>query len=470
MARILLIDIPLPNEKKFGKFLSRLGSRFPPLNIILLGTILHQKGHSVDFIFEDDSYDDIRQKLKSFNPHIVGITCMTMSYYYLKDVAEIIRDYNKNIHIIAGGFHPSIFPDDVMRENNEVLAVFIGEADNTLADMVSLLEKEDFSSEQLKVIPNIVFRAPDGSLHKTDSQPFIDNLDDLPFLDYSLANNYFKRFHPAVNRHFLPLPNAAVYVSRGCPFNCVFCGRSITGSRIRSHSIEYRIDLIKHLKKKYNIGSIVFTDELFTSKKSDILKFCENIRKEGLENILWACGGRVDSLDDEICQSMFAAGCRQITFGLESGSQKILNNLNKKTTVEKARTALRLCRKNNLTVTASVILGSFGETISTMRETYDFIMSNPIDYVGLCFFTPMPGSESYEVYKNYGELLTTDFRQFNTFSGLVFIPFGLKKEDIIYWRKKIYRDFYFRPERIYREMRYLNNKASWKYVFKTIFK
>lgn len=464
MARVILIDIPLPKARKFGKVMSMFGSRMPALNIILLGTILREKGHRVELILDDESYTDIAEKINSFDPHVVGITFMTMEYPYLKEVTQVIRNCKNNVPIICGGYHTSVYPEQVMEGNKDLSCVFIGEADQTFPQAIELFSNNDFCFDQLNDIPNIIFRKPDGSMCKTKESPAVIDMDKLPFFDYDLVPRFFDRFYPAFNRHFLPRPCATVVTTRGCPYNCVFCGRKITGAKIRSNSMEYRIELIKYFKKKFGIKSIIYADELLTFGKDDTVNFCERILDDNLEKIQWVCSSRVDTVDDELCKYLRRAGCRQVSFGIESGSQKILDLIQKKTSLEKTVKALQACRRNDLNVVATFMLGCFGETQETLRETYRFIMHNPIDFISLTNFTPMPGSRSYDMYKDYGTLATHDFREYNTFSGIVFIPFGLTKNDILWWRKKIYSNFYFRTKSLFSRLRYLTDIPTWKYI------
>ncbi|MFQ5786983.1 MAG: B12-binding domain-containing radical SAM protein, partial [Thermodesulfobacteriota bacterium] len=208
MTRILLADIPLEKEVKFGSFLAKVGSKSAPLNIISLGTILQKEGHEIEFTFEDDSDNFICSKLLTFRPAIVGVTCMTMSYKYLSRFIKIIRSVLPDVHIIVGGVHPSTFPEDTMKENPELLAAFIGEADKNLPAFVSLLSNGPFDYNALNRIPNIIFRKPDGTLQITPRDSFIENLDELPFPNFNLIEKYFTRFYPAFSRHYLPWPTA----------------------------------------------------------------------------------------------------------------------------------------------------------------------------------------------------------------------------------------------------------------------
>jgi len=463
MARVLLLDLPVSSLEKFGN-LSKFASKFPPLNLILLGTLVKKRGHSVKISCDDQTYDDIHTTLVDFKPSIVGITCATMLYPYLAKCIEFIKDFDKEIIVVLGGVHPSLFPEDVMEDNPDVFASFIGEADNTFPDFVDIVSENPDDINKIKTIPNIIFRTNSGELITTDSSPGKIEMDDLPFLDYGLIPDIFTRFYPAFYRHFLPSPNILVTVTRGCPFKCVFCCRKITGSKIRYNSLDYRINLLKHLKNNHGIKGVIYGDELLTFKKNDMAEFSERILAEGLDDIKWICASRVDTIDEKIAELMYKAGCRQVAFGIETGSEQILDLLKKGASVDKAYQALSACRKNKIITYSGFILGCFGETHETMKATHNFIMTSGIDYIGVTNFTPMPGSESFETWKEYGTLRTDDLRDYNTFSGVPFLPHGLTKEDIEYWRNKIYKDFYYRPAFFLKHYKFMFNKYSWKYL------
>jgi anaerobic magnesium-protoporphyrin IX monomethyl ester cyclase len=162
------------------------------------------------------------------------------------------------------------------------------------------------------------------------------------------------------------------------------------------------------------------------------------------------------------------AGCRQIGFGIESGSQKILDLLNKGATVETQAKALQAAAAGGIEAYGSFIIGSPGETHDTLEETRRFVLDSPLGYISTCFFTPLPGSHywSPQAYGPYGKLIDDNLENYNTFSGIPFLPHGLSKMDLISFQKNLYRDFYLRPSRIIKELRHLANPTSWTYALR----
>jgi len=467
--RALLCDIPLPSENKFGPF-KRLGSAFPPLNLLYLGTAARKNGHEVRITTDRETPEEVADAIREFQPDLIGITFMTLGVPYLGALLEMIERLAPRAVIVTGGYHSSLFPEQILREHPRVRAVFKGEAERTFplfADAVADGSPDDGCLEQ---IPGIYFRRRDGSIASTEPGPFIEDLDEVPFPEFDLIPGFFDRFHPALNRHFLGTPHAFLLTGRGCSFDCRFCGRQMLGRKVRQNSVEYRVDLIRWCREKYGIRSIVFGDEFLTIDKARTVEFCDALQRAGLARIKWCCSGRANNMDLEFARRLRAAGCVQIGYGCETGSQEILDILNKRITIERMEQAIRDAHRAGLQIFGNFMLGCPGETPETLEMTYRFIMRNPLDYVVLCNFTPLPGSFFWDEqrYLQYGVLQTDDLTQFNLFAGMPFVPHGCTAEQIRNARNRIYRDFYLRPGRILKEWKNLFNPNSWRFLGRAI--
>jgi len=467
--KILLSDIPLSSENKFGPF-KRVGSTFPPVNLLYLGTQLKRYNYEVRITTDGCSFDEVKELILDFKPHIIGLTFMTIGVANLKRFIEMILEVSPKSILVAGGYHSSLFPEEILTQYPKISVVFKGEAELTIIKFAELCRDGFPTSSELKEIPGIVFRDHGGEIVPTGDAPMIKNLDDLPFPDLSLIPDFFKKFHPAINRHYLAAPQALLLSGRGCPFDCYFCGRKILGRTIRKHSVEYLIELIKYYKHQYNVRSIVYGDEFLTFNRKHTYHFCEELHKNDLTDIHWCCSGRADNMDYEFAKNLRKAGCKQIGYGCESGSQMILDNINKKVTVDRMSHAVREASKAGLQVFGNFMLGCPGETLDTIEETYSFIMSNPIGFIVICFFTPLPGSHFWEnrEYLKYGSIVSDDPLSFNLFSGIPFVPHGLSEKVLRESRNRIYKDFYLNPARILKELKYITNKNSWRFLARVL--
>lgn len=467
--RILLSDMPVSSENKFGK-LKKLGSSSPPYNILLLGTILKKAGHDVRLTTDTSSLGDVESVIKDFRPEVIGVTFMTLGSCFLGQFAKMVKRVAPDSLFIAGGYHSSLYPEETLDRAPAMTAVFIGEAEISLPKFIEVAEQGKPDSSALREVPGICFQDEGGELVRTAPPTPIKNLDDLPFPDFTLIPGYFDNYFGSVNRHYLGSPQAFLLTSRGCPYNCHFCGRKILGRKVRSHSPEYILDLLQHCRDKYSIKSIIYGDEFFTLNRKQTYGFCDELKRRGLDRIKWSCSGRVNNMDYEYAKILREAGCRQIVYGTESGSQTILDKINKRATVEQNANAVLCAHRAGLQAYGSFILGSPGETPETLQETRDFILEYPLAFVGLLFFTPLPGSHFFEgkKYAEYGTVVNEDFSIYNCFDGLPFVPHGMTEDYLRSFRAKLYRDFYLRPSRILREMQFALNPNSWSYFLRMI--
>lgn len=465
--KILLCDIPMSAETKFGRF-RHLGSASPPYNILLLGTILKRLGHHVLLTSEDQSLEDVAALAGAFEPQVIGATFMTMGYPRLKAFSQAMAAMVPKALQIAGGYHASIYPEDVLAAHPLLFAVFKGEAERSLPLFLEALDHGIPGASELKDIPGLCFRDEAGEIQSSPSAHLIEDLDSLPFPDYDLIPGFFERFRPAVTRHYFRTPQAYFLTGRGCPYSCHFCGRLILGRTIRQNSPDYTIELIKHAQKSHQIRSMLFADEFFTVNKKTMRIFTDLLHKNDLSKIDWACNGRANVMDADYARMLRQAGCRQIGFGIESGSQKILDLLNKKTTVEVQAKALQATAEGGIEAYGSFIIGSPGETLETLEETRRFALENPMGFIGTCFFTPLPGSHYWEnrAWSAYGTLIDDNLEHYNTFSGIPFLPHGLTKQDLTGFQKRLYQDFYLRFGRIVKESRHIANPTSWAYALR----
>ena len=198
-----------------------------------------------------------------------------------------------------------------------------------------------------------------------DAEPLPD-WDSLPLPAYdllpSLKNYYINTRHGS--------PFTTLYTSKGCPFSCIFC--TVRNTPLKKRSAKSIISELRYLKKIYNIKTVSFFDETFTIDRKRVLAICDSLKSENLR-ILWYCNTRVGLVDEDLLKKMFEAGCRGISYGIESGSQTILDNAGKGATVEQSEKAIMLAKKTGLKVLCSFIFGLPGENWATIDETIKFV-------------------------------------------------------------------------------------------------
>lgn len=345
----------------------------PPLGVGFLISVLRNKGHNVSFI---DNY--LRPSkfieegfLQSNNIDFVGIYANTICYRDTLRMVNEIDNLREKIlwdgKIIMGGPHTSIALDSIP---DFVDYVVQGEGEKAVLDIIDGKANE-------RVI-------------KRDR---ISNLDDLPFQPWDI----FTKMGYDCSCDWLDIrPVFTMNTSRGCPFNCSFCSVDSTwGKRYTYFSAERIISEIEYLLKSYSAKAIYFREDNFTFNKNRVSAFCEGLVKKEL-NIQWACETRADSLcDPELVRLMGMAGCRAVYLGIESGSQRVLDILNKQLTVEQIEKAIRLCKKYNIRCSCSLITGVPGETYEDYLSTRKLMRKlNPYS-CGFNVFVGIPNSKLY---------------------------------------------------------------------------
>jgi anaerobic magnesium-protoporphyrin IX monomethyl ester cyclase len=281
----------------------------------------------------------------------------------------------------------------------------------------------------------------DGKIIKNPDRPYIENLDELPF--------------PA--HHLFPLKHLQKYgtvifplsTSRGCTFWCKFCSAvRMFGRRYRMRKTKSVVDELEFLKKKYDAQQFTFYDDTFTVDQSRVQKICAEIQNRKLR-IKWDCETRADMVTKDLLQKMKKAGCIAVWFGVEAGSQRVIDAMGKGLTLEKTKKAFKWARESGLMTVAGVILGFPGETPETAWKTIKFVEKINPDDVGYYIATPYPGTPMYDYVKKMGWLKIHDFDKYDTATPTFESP-TISMKEISEIRERAFQSFYLRPTYILR--------------------
>lgn len=407
--KILLLDPP------FYRFIGYY-NRYFPLGLAYLAAVLRKEGHEVliydadcnvnpskmDFTRLEDSYPfylkslredshtiwmEMRERIHSFKPDIVGITVWTTFAASAFKIASLCKEYDKTMPVIVGGPHITIKCDEVMRICPDVDFLVRGEGEETFLELVEKLQdRDEVKIKRLRNIKGIVFRENGQIIHNSDRE-FIQELNALPFPARDLLLN-----KGSYNSEDMGL----LMTSRGCPYNCSYCATGIWKRKIRYRSIDNVIDEIKFVINAYRTQQFTIKDDTFTVNRKRVLEFCDKLIKENL-NINWDCNTRVDVVDGELLKKMKAAGCNSIKVGIETGSQRVLGLINKRTTLSQAREAARLFRKVGIYWTGYFMMGLPSETKEEIYQTRKFMKELKPDFASLSVYEPFPGTDLFEI-------------------------------------------------------------------------
>ena len=343
-----------------------------PLALGLIASYLEKNGIEVKII-DELSGQDVEKELVEFRPDIAGITATTPLAPDAYRIADICK--KKGILTVMGGVHATVLPEEALRHVDIVVK---GEGEIAMLDII----KDNIASGII-------------------SRPYIKNIDELPSPARYLMNMDFylrtKDRLPQTYLYFVPpdTKTASILTSRGCPHRCIFCHNTWRGIPFRLHSVERIISEIEQLIATYGIRALFFIDDNLFADVPRLRKLCELININRF-NIIWGANARVDNIDIETLRIAKQAGCRQVTFGFESGSQRILDILNKGTTVEQNRKAIELCNRAGIIPQGTIMIGNPTETREDIKATHKFIRESNIDSLGICIATPYPGTDLWK--------------------------------------------------------------------------
>jgi anaerobic magnesium-protoporphyrin IX monomethyl ester cyclase len=411
----------------------------PPLGLAYLAASLERTGQDVqviDAFAMGLSFEQLEQEIKSRKPDLVGVTGMTPVIDSSFQTIKIARRYCP--YVVLGGAHASALGKTIFQECRDIDAIFIGEAEETFPAFIKALEANEDWSRIPGIIPG---KAPESAGPENPQRPVVERPDEIAF--------------PA--RHLLPLDRyrhplfggdriATLISSRGCPFQCTFCDKTIAGKKWRPRSPDNVLDEIEEIVNRFGINSLSFYDDIFTLDKQRVIQICQGIMERGI-NIDWKCENRINLVDDEMLGWMKKAGCRIIAYGVETPHQKGLDYLKKGVKSEQIENAFRRTREAGIQTLAYFIVGIPVETFEDEIETIRFAKHLEPDFVQFGTLSPYPGTELYKeaVEKGwYQERPAFAPAEQGTRRPLLITEYWTEQmlRDIV---KRGYREFYYRP-------------------------
>lgn len=459
--KILLMTTPYSVEERYGKALKNVGpSLLPPLGLAYIAAAIEKEGHDVrilDTAILNMSIKDIKDYFRNNKFDIIGITLMTPMYLNFVNIVKAIKPLTGKTPLVAGGAHPSILPVETLKENPGVDYSVFGEGESVFPDLINAIK----GKKSVSAVNGVAYR--EGKAVKiTKPAKMIENLDELPMPARHLLDN--EKYIPAPST-YRKLPVMHISSSRGCPYNCTYCSsQSVFGRKYRSHSVDRVLEELKLLMNKYGAKEVCFLDDIFTLNKRWMNDLCNRLIREGInKKISWSCSTRVNLVDLSLLKKMKKAGCWQIHFGIESGSQRLLNLIKKGITLQQSRDAIKCCRKVGIKTRAYFMLGLPTETKEESLKTIAFAKEIDPDYVKFSLTTPYPGTELFDIVKKEGNLKSESWSIYKTMGGFgsgterPYVPKGRTSKELNELQKRAHKEFFFRPKII---LRFLLNIRS----------
>lgn len=441
--RILLINSPIDTVLANGHVTpvtSYLFYNSAPLGILYIAAVLEERGETVAVLDAAAELLDVEAtvaRVEQFKPDIVGIGSTTVVFETATALAQALKAAMPRVPIVLGGWHVTVMPEHALSIEAFDVGV-IKEGEYTMCDLVDHYQ----GLRELADIPGIVYRDEDGTVVLTAKRKEERDLDELPMPARHLLKADLYQPVP-IDEH--GTPKFAMMTSRGCPHACAFCQKSRSG--YRSHSAERIVDEMEHLVRDYGARDIAFVDSLFCANKRRVMRICNEIIRRGV-NVSWTCSSRVEVVDEEVLQAMKDAGCWRTRFGIESGSDRVLDFISKGITKEKIRDAIVAADKVGLRPKAFFMVGHMPDSHESIQETIEFAKSLPLHDVTVQINTLLPATPQMEMWEREGEKwgrLINESTDEKSFWEPTFVPWGLEAEDIVKYHRQFYREFYFRP-------------------------
>ena len=437
----------------------------PGMGMLILAAVAREKGyrvHLIDAKGQGTTPDEVAQRIEALRPDYLGLSATTISVTNAARIAERVKQTLPGIVTILGGSHVSAIPERTLTAFPSIDYGIVGEGEISLFELLDRIER----GAPVGDVPGAAFRA-DGQVVANPRAPYIDDLDALPAPAWDLLPDFPHRFQPSLFG-YPRTPVATLITSRGCPFTCVFCDRSTSGRKGRLHGVETVVRLCRELAER-GARHVIFLDDLFTVRRQRVVDICHALIDAQLD-LTWACNSHPNLLDQPTLELMRRAGCWQIAYGIESGSQRVLDTVKREVRIPRMRETLRMTQAAGIRTRGYLMIGHPTETLESLAETEAFLRVAELDICQVTKFTPYPGTPAYPTVRQHGAF-EEDWERMNAMQ-FVFVPNGLTVAELERAFDRCYRAFYSRPDVLWgmarlmaSEPRFIGRMASSAAVF-----
>jgi radical SAM superfamily enzyme YgiQ (UPF0313 family) len=451
---LVLPPFDLINAYSVGTGIKR--GNLPPLGVGYLAAAAVKAGHAVNFVDPAIKGLDVARtaaEVLGQCPDVVGISCTTKLAGPAYALAEAVKQAAPAVKVIMGGPHVTSFYDKVLRECASLDVVVPGEGELVLPKLLTALER----GTPLGDIQGIIYTDAGGVIHTTEKAPVITNLDEMAS---PLRSIYQQEAYIPLPNQYRRLPSTTIITARGCSYGkCKFCYQGGEyAPTYRRRSPENVVEEVKELVRDYGIRELIFWDDNFCINYSWIKRFCD-LLDEARIRITWTAQARVNSVSLEMLQRMAASGCYSVYYGLESGSQFLLDSVQKGTNLDQARQAVRWARKAGMEIRASVIFGLPHDTPELAEQTLRFVCELNVDWLIFYPYHVKAGTALAAIAAQEGVILEVEEDDMMRPS---YVPKGYRDaEHLAETVKSAYRRYYLRPRYILRTLWKMRDPRRW---------
>ena len=440
MKKILLINPPSGLYIRDDRCQSSVGDFIvevlrPPHELLIIAATLRGFDCEVlikDYPVEKAGLSDFTEDVRSFVPDVLLVNATLASIREDVICFQRAKEINSNILTVLRCGNIEKKAERIMREFDSIDLVLYGEADFTLRDYFICND-----TEQVKG----VFYKKNNKILKTEKRDYINSLDSLPFVERSLIDNY-KYIRPDTGK-----PVALIEVSRGCPYACVFCLTPITfGRKVRYRSVKSVINEIRECVNEYGIRDFHFKSDLFSFDRDWVAELCNSIINTNLK-INWFANSRVDSVDEKLLLLMRESGCFALSFGVESGSEYILEKIDKRISLDQVKKTFNLCNSIGIKVYAYFIIGFPWDDKNSLEETKRFAFKSKPTFVDFFIPSVFEGTKLYQIAEEMNLLDKNRLRDKENagYAEPEIRSMYLSKKEISEFRIRALRAFYLKP-------------------------
>lgn len=454
--QIVLVHPAGSNWVPGKKDVAAVANRMAPLGLLSIAAHLEKQGFSVtieDCLGPTAASDTgaTAQRILSHQPELVGFSATTSGFLDAYDIATCIKTTQPEVEIVFGGVHISALGGELLNRFAHIDYLCMGEGELT---MTGLAQRQD-----LKDISGLAWRDK-GQVVTNPAREHIADLDSLPFPAYEKLTGFPEGYHLPLFS-YIQTPGATMVTSRGCPYQCSYCDRSVFKKGFRYNSAEYIYAHMQHLRSRFGVRHINIYDDLFTLNRKRITALCDMLAAKPL-GIHFNCAVRVGHCDDDLLGMLKAAGCLMVSVGIESAEPELLEVHKPGVYLEQVRDTVQRIQKAGLRVKGLFMMGLPGETEASIQKTSDFVISLGLDDMNMAKFTPFHGAPVWQTITRDGTM-DEDWRLMNCLN-FVFIPNSIdSKETLDQLYNTHVKRFYSDPQwrKRFRKRIWQHRKSLW---------
>jgi radical SAM superfamily enzyme YgiQ (UPF0313 family) len=423
-----------------GKDISRLANIMPPLGLASMAAWLEKHGVATDIVdcyARPDSDRLIRDLLLDRRPAFIGLSCTTSSFLDAVRIVRLAKAALPGVKAVFGGPHVSALREKLFDDYPEMDFAVVGEGEETLAELV------ESGGDDPSAVRGVIYREGGGGPARfTGYRDKGIELDSLPFPAYEKLPGFPEAYKlPIFN--YPSTPNTSCISSRGCPYACSYCDRSVFRRTFRHNSAEYLYEHLRYLRERFGIRHVNFYDDQFTFNRKRVEAFTGMMADRPL-GMTFNCAVRAEHIDPDLIRRMKAAGCWMMSLGIETGDPGLLAQHRQNPDLDRLAEKIRMIKAGGLRTKGLLMIGLPGETEESVRRSMDYVFSLPIDDFNLAKFTPFPGSPIYDRIHELGTF-DEDWEKMDCMH-FQFVTHGMTAERLEELFQDFYRSHFKRPK------------------------